>query len=73
MKMKNEFNDIISAWLEKQKNYKYQMFLKAFDEVCIIDENNHWIGVINSQSQSLLAISSKSISSDSSSSESDLR
>ena len=47
------------------------MFLKAFDEVCIINENNHWVGVINSQSQSLLAISSKSTSS--SSEESDLR
>ena len=71
--MKNEFNDKISYWLEKQKNNKYQLFLKTFDEVCLVDENKHWIGIKN-QSQSLLEISSKSISSsDSSSSDPDLR
>lgn len=46
IKEKLSFGDTINNILNIREQHKYQLFLKYFDEVCIVDENNKWIGVI---------------------------
>ena len=45
--MKQSASNKLVSILEAKEQLKYQEFLKAFDEVCIVNENNQWIGVIN--------------------------
>lgn len=48
IKEKLSFGDTINNILNIREQHKYQLFLKYFDEVCIVDENNKWVGVIQS-------------------------
>ena len=48
IKEKLSFGDMINNILNIREQHNYQLFLKYFDEVCIVDENNKWVGVIQS-------------------------
>ena len=48
IKEKLSFGDTINNILNIREQRNYQLFLKYFDEVCIVDENNKWVGVIQS-------------------------
>lgn len=57
-KRKLSFGAMINNILNIRKQHNYQLFLKYFDEVCIVDENNKWVGVIQS-TNTLLIYSTK--------------
>ena len=47
----------IDEVLQARKQYNYHLFLKYFDEVCIVDENNKWVGVIgNSETNNIYSL-----------------
>lgn len=39
------FNNNIQAMLNMRENAKITSFMNAFNEVCIVDDNNIWVGV----------------------------
>lgn len=45
--------------LRIREEYNYQRFLKYFDEICIVDENNRWIGVKEYKKSKYLTVNKK--------------
>ena len=44
-KNKSALGEKLTEILRIREEYNYQRFLKYFDEICIVDESNKWIGV----------------------------
>ena len=58
-KNKSALGEKLTEILRIREEYNYQQFLKYFDEICIVDENNRWIGVKEYKKSKYLTVNKK--------------
>ena len=58
-KNKSALGEKLTEILRIREEYNYQRFLKYFDEICIVDENNRWIGVKEYKKSKYLTVNKK--------------